>query len=113
MPVIQLSRIIAPVSRQIHPRLRKNVSLPGCLSAASSANSPFSRRLITGSAPTHHTPTPIAKRITNIAPTRVAARGMGNREWGVGIAFFAHPLFFFNHTAPTEIYTLSLHDVLP
>src|SRR5207253_4675048 len=23
------------------------------------------------------------------------------------------PFFFFNHTAPTEIYTLSLHDALP
>src|SRR2546427_7009114 len=25
----------------------------------------------------------------------------------------APPFFFFNHTAPTEIYTLSLHDALP
>src|SRR5438094_3024408 len=24
-----------------------------------------------------------------------------------------HPVFFFNATAPTEIYTLSLHDALP
>src|SRR5260370_947704 len=24
-----------------------------------------------------------------------------------------HPFFFFNDTAPTEIYTLSLHDALP
>src|SRR5262245_66509302 len=23
------------------------------------------------------------------------------------------PFFFFNHTSPTEIYTLSLHDALP
>src|SRR5689334_3671450 len=29
----------------------------------------------------------------------------------IGIAFC--PLFFFNDTAPTEIYTLSLHDALP
>src|SRR5207253_6754299 len=26
---------------------------------------------------------------------------------------FSLPLFFFNHTATTEIYTLSLHDALP
>src|SRR5690348_18467553 len=25
----------------------------------------------------------------------------------------SHPSFFFNDTAPTEIYTLSLHDALP
>src|SRR5205823_13697770 len=24
-----------------------------------------------------------------------------------------YPLFFFNHTSPPEIYTLSLHDALP
>src|SRR5439155_22255424 len=31
------------------------------------------------------------------------------------ISFLYHHLlfFFFNHTAPTEIYTLSLHDALP
>src|SRR5690242_21725104 len=27
--------------------------------------------------------------------------------------FLCFPLFFFNATAPTEIYTLSLHDALP
>ena len=27
--------------------------------------------------------------------------------------FFFFPLFFFNDTATTEIYTLSLHDALP
>src|SRR3712207_9132524 len=27
--------------------------------------------------------------------------------------FMTHPLFFFNDTATTEIYTLSLHDALP
>src|SRR5438552_17128349 len=25
----------------------------------------------------------------------------------------SHPLLFFNHTPPTQIYTLSLHDALP
>src|SRR5437870_10705356 len=28
-------------------------------------------------------------------------------------AFYSTFSFFFNHTAPTEIYTLSLHDALP
>src|SRR5688572_31276054 len=28
-------------------------------------------------------------------------------------SFFSTTLFFFNDTAPTEIYTLSLHDALP
>src|SRR5258706_15698014 len=31
--------------------------------------------------------------------------------WGPGPSFFS--FFFFNDTAPTEIYTLSLHDALP
>src|SRR6266704_5581415 len=29
------------------------------------------------------------------------------------LAIFRLPRFFFNDTAPTEIYTLSLHDALP
>src|SRR5438874_13563417 len=31
--------------------------------------------------------------------------------WCVGVVFF--PCFFFNDSATTEIYTLSLHDALP
>src|SRR2546430_12646375 len=29
------------------------------------------------------------------------------------MSYSAHPVFFFNDTATTEIYTLSLHDALP
>src|SRR5699024_12284124 len=29
------------------------------------------------------------------------------------LAFLLFPLFFFNSTSPSEIYTLSLHDALP
>src|SRR5712672_1848729 len=29
------------------------------------------------------------------------------------LSFLAYPFFFFNDTATTEIYTLSLHDALP
>src|SRR5436309_12570282 len=32
---------------------------------------------------------------------------------GVRTAPTSKPIFFFNHTATTEIYTLSLHDALP
>ena len=32
--------------------------------------------------------------------------------WFIGL-FFLHVVFFFNDTATTEIYTLSLHDALP
>src|SRR5436305_3100423 len=34
-------------------------------------------------------------------------------QWGVQMLFCFLYLFFFNDTAPTEIYTLSLHDALP
>ena len=37
----------------------------------------------------------------------VGGGGVGGGGWGVGV------FFFFNDTATTEIYTLSLHDALP
>src|SRR5688572_33182390 len=33
--------------------------------------------------------------------------------YDAGVAFILITPFFFNHTATTEIYTLSLHDALP
>src|SRR5476651_1108424 len=44
--------------------------------------------------------------------TGVAACGAALIAWLAGAATSNH-LFFFNDTAPTEIYTLSLHDALP
>src|SRR6266581_4741702 len=41
-----------------------------------------------------------------------SVRRTRNRRTGSGEASH-HFLFFFNDTAPTEIYTLSLHDALP
>ena len=43
--------------------------------------------------------------------------GSANAEWRMGGSFVARlqlfTFFFFNDTATTEIYTLSLHDALP
>src|SRR3954464_10137801 len=45
-----------------------------------------------------------------LSPTRVALKGRRTAR----TALLAHlRLFFFNDTATTEIYTLSLHDALP
>src|SRR5947207_14680282 len=38
---------------------------------------------------------------------------MLNCSFSVHLSRFLHCLFFFNDTATTEIYTLSLHDALP
>src|SRR6266436_5231396 len=48
---------------------------------------------------------PLCPSILGRAGHRWCCGGLGRR----GI----RPLFFFNDTAPTEIYTLSLHDALP
>jgi len=40
----------------------------------------------------------------------LVVRGLGG---GVGVWFCCGLFFFFNDTATTEIYTLSLHDALP
>src|SRR4051794_22062125 len=48
------------------------------------------------------------------APPRGHARGRPPPAPGpAGAHYRAGPFFFFNDTAPTEIYTLSLHDALP
>src|SRR5207244_12651309 len=41
------------------------------------------------------------------------ARSLTCRHQFTCSLFTSSSLFFFNHTAPTEIYTLSLHDALP
>src|ERR1022692_3022547 len=47
-------------------------------------------------------------------PTVRAARHPGARGWSVRSASIGRSFcFFFNDTATTEIYTLSLHDALP
>src|SRR5437016_12793448 len=57
-------------------------------------------------------------RCTRIAPDLVG-RGFLPGSLGLLMSIFSHPLFivfsffFFNDTATTEIYTLSLHDALP
>src|SRR3972149_7558595 len=38
---------------------------------------------------------------------------MSNRRRALESGLFVHLFFFFNDTATTEIYTLSLHDALP
>ena len=49
---------------------------------------------------------------------RAGKRGGGGVEWGVVVSkyiciYIIYIFFFFNDTATTEIYTLSLHDALP
>ena len=39
--------------------------------------------------------------------------GVGGVGWGSGGVGLCFVFFFFNDTATTEIYTLSLHDALP
>src|SRR6195952_764619 len=46
-------------------------------------------------------------------PPLAPAGFVGYDSDDAGANFIAQPLFFFNDTATTEIYTLSLHDALP
>src|SRR5439155_21231157 len=54
------------------------------------------------------TPTTLARRLTVALP----ASHIGSYR-AICIPSFFFIFFFFNHTATTEIYTLSLHDALP
>src|SRR4028119_676010 len=48
-------------------------------------------------------------------PRGVVGRGDPRQGWSIGVvsSLFASVFVFFNDTATTEIYTLSLHDALP
>src|SRR3954466_6605461 len=62
---------------------------------------------------TYERPRPPAPRFCSAAATRRAARPGGPpRSPGAGLRVLLG-VFFFNDTATTEIYTLSLHDALP
>src|SRR5476649_13606 len=55
------------------------------------------------------------RRYARWRPCRRSSRWPGNRRWWARRCFRRRqrPFFFFNDTATTEIYTLSLHDALP
>src|SRR3990167_6873952 len=60
--------------------------------------------------------TPLPKRTLPPSPSRATGPILRSEEHTSELQSQSNllfPLFFFNDTAPTEIYTLSLHDALP
>src|ERR1044071_5309096 len=53
-------------------------------------------------------PVPAGENPWGVHRDRKSTRLNSTHEWG-----YRMPSFFFNDTAPTEIYPLSLHDALP
>src|SRR5574340_1072826 len=63
-------------------------------------------------APTSPMPT-YETRQPHTTPDRCSPALLSRRELTIPVRSYSPPFFFFNDTATTEIYTLSLHDALP